>query len=352
MLRIKKYNRIRSIEELRVALQNAVELEHATIPPYLYALYSLIPGKNKMIYRLIESVVIEEMLHMTLAANILNAVGGHPDINNPKFIPNYPGPLPLGIGTEDGQPFIVSLEKFSPRVTHDTFMRIEEPEDPIDFDDFLKAAPPEYYHTIGEFYQGIARAIVELNSQSNIFTGSQDLQVTEWYSNEAEGDLIAVTDQDSALAAIQTIVSQGEGSSKSPFDLDGNKPMDLAHYYKFAEIYNGKALIRDPSFPSGFSYSGQDIPYDPDGVYNLLPNSKTENLPQATNAYRLSKQFNEIYTSLLNALHISFNGQPNYIRQSMGLMFSLKVTAMDLVQEIIWPGEDLHPGPSFEYTPV
>lgn len=349
---LQKYSRIKTLPELRLALQKAVELEHATIPPYLYALYSLKPNSNREIYRLIESVVIEEMLHMSLAANILNAVGGHPDINNPNFIPSYPGPLPLGIGTEDGKPFIVSLEKFSPRVVRDTFMRIEEPEDPIDFNEFMKASPPEYYHTIGEFYNGISRAIVDLNARENIFTGAADLQVTDWYSNEADGDLIAVTDQESALAAIDTILSQGEGAPDTPFDLDGDAPLDLAHYYKFAEIYNGRELVRDPSAPNGFSYSGNDIPYDPDGVYDLQPNSKSGDLPNATQAYRLSKQFNESYTSLLNGLHIAFNGQPGYIRQAMGLMYSLKVTAMDLVEQVIWPGEDTRPGPSFEYTPV
>src|SRR2546429_359307 len=36
-------------EGLRVHLQNAVELEHATIPPYLTAMYSLLPGANEKI---------------------------------------------------------------------------------------------------------------------------------------------------------------------------------------------------------------------------------------------------------------------------------------------------------------
>jgi hypothetical protein len=39
-------------------------------------------------------VVIEEMLHMTIAANVLNAVGGHPAIDRPDFVPNYPEDLP------------------------------------------------------------------------------------------------------------------------------------------------------------------------------------------------------------------------------------------------------------------
>ena len=36
---------------------------------------------------LIESVVMEEMLHMVLAANVLNAIGGTPSIGRPGFVP-------------------------------------------------------------------------------------------------------------------------------------------------------------------------------------------------------------------------------------------------------------------------
>lgn len=66
------------VQGLRDALQAAIELEHAVIPPYLYALYSLMPGGNEAAAGIIGSVVIEEMLHLTLAANILNGVGEQP----------------------------------------------------------------------------------------------------------------------------------------------------------------------------------------------------------------------------------------------------------------------------------
>ena len=41
-------------EGVPTALQHAVELEHATIPTYLYALYSLEPGKNAEIGELMK----------------------------------------------------------------------------------------------------------------------------------------------------------------------------------------------------------------------------------------------------------------------------------------------------------
>src|SRR3954463_945906 len=80
-------------EDLYPWLQNAIELEHATIPPYLTAMFSLKAGTNEEIRQLIRSIVIEEMLHLTVSANILVAIGGSPQLNTPEFIPKYPGPL-------------------------------------------------------------------------------------------------------------------------------------------------------------------------------------------------------------------------------------------------------------------
>jgi hypothetical protein len=51
-------------------------------------------GNNAEIGTLIDSVVKEEVAHMALACNILNAIGGEPAIDTPQFIPIYPGPLP------------------------------------------------------------------------------------------------------------------------------------------------------------------------------------------------------------------------------------------------------------------
>ena len=77
-------------EDLYPWLQNAIELEHSTIPPYLTAMFSLKPGTNDEIARLIRSIVLEEMLHMTIVGNILIAIGGHPAINVPRFICRVP----------------------------------------------------------------------------------------------------------------------------------------------------------------------------------------------------------------------------------------------------------------------
>eukprot|EP01047_Picozoa_sp_COSAG01_P032637 COSAG01_NODE_2368_length_7814_cov_83.159819_5_plen_189_part_00 len=57
---------------LRQLLQQAIEVEHSTIPLYLTALYSIVDS-GSFAAQAVRGVVIEEMLHMTAAANVLNA---------------------------------------------------------------------------------------------------------------------------------------------------------------------------------------------------------------------------------------------------------------------------------------
>src|SRR5437870_3766490 len=99
---------IRTIEELRQHLQWSIELEHATLPPYLCALYSIQEGHNAEAAEVVQSVFLEEMLHLTLAANILNAVGGSPQLDTPGILPTYPTYLP-----HSNRAFEVPLLKFS-----------------------------------------------------------------------------------------------------------------------------------------------------------------------------------------------------------------------------------------------
>ena len=95
-------------EQLHQYLYAALQLEHATIPPYLTALYSIRPGTNADAYHVLRVTAVEEMLHLTLAANVLNAVGGTPDLTQPGFVPEYPAYLP------DGETdFAVSRRRFS-----------------------------------------------------------------------------------------------------------------------------------------------------------------------------------------------------------------------------------------------
>jgi Ferritin-like len=67
---IRSSARIPTLEGLLEHLQWAIELEHFTLPPYLCALYSLDAVHNPEASEVVASVLVEEMLHMTLAANV------------------------------------------------------------------------------------------------------------------------------------------------------------------------------------------------------------------------------------------------------------------------------------------
>lgn len=89
---------IRSHADLVNHLHQAAQLEISTIPLYLYAAYSIeMKGHSQWdpgisAFRTIISVVIEEMLHLSLARNLMLAIGAGDQITfyDRKFIPHYP----------------------------------------------------------------------------------------------------------------------------------------------------------------------------------------------------------------------------------------------------------------------
>ena len=313
-------------QAVRDALQNAVELEHATIPLYLYGLYSLQQGKNVAIAEIIESVVVEEMLHMTLASNVLNAVGGSPQIDQPGFIPIYPGPLPGGV--QGG--LTVSLAPFS-MAQLETYLTIEEPDDPLQFPTALEASDSI---TIGEFYTRISKAIGALGN--GIFVNPPRNQVGPDLMPES----IIVTDVTTAQQAISTIIEQGEGTHTSPEEVVGP---GYAHYYRYMQIKKQHFLVKTPGIPPGYAYSGAPLSFDPSGVYDV---------PPSTSPSLASDNFNYTYTSLLGALHVMFNGQNNQAQfnRALGLMMSLEGQAKAMLAGI--PNPALPVGPTFVYQPV
>lgn len=317
------------VRGLRGALQAAVELEHAVIPPYLYALYSLAPGGNRAVASIIQSVVDEEMLHLTLAANLLNAVGGRPVLDSPDVLPRYPGPLP---GTVDDG-LAVGLAPFSVPLVRDTFMRIEQPERPEEH-----AGEPDGPLTIGQFYRQVRATVVALGEGA--FTGRPHRQVT---TGLLPG-VIPVTGVASACRAIDTIIDQGEGTRASPLEVVG---ANVAHYYRFAEIVHGRRLIR---IRSSWAYLGEPVTVNPAGVRAVPVNPTLAGYPEGTAVRRACESFNDSYTSLLKVLHAAFNGAPRSLAPAAGLMSSLRQQALDMMAGVTTNG--VPAGPSFEWQPA
>ncbi|GAA2149444.1 ferritin-like protein [Humibacillus xanthopallidus] len=335
--------------DLYPSLQAAIELEHATIPPYLTALFSIKQGHNSEAAAIIGSVVGEEMLHLTIACNVLNAIGGTPRIDDPTFIPSYPGPLPMGVHSS----LTVGLAKLSRRLVHDVFMAIEEPESVIHIPDGVPraltamAGQPEFA-TIGQFYAAIKEKLADLEDASGkqketIFVGDPARQVVDsrWYSS---AELFAVSGLASALAAIDVIVEQGEGTGASP--LDGQHV--VAHYYRFAEIVHGRRLVSVDA-PPGWAFAGEPVGLDPAGVWDLVTDAKSADYPAHSPARVLVDMFNLSYTTLLGALDRTFNGHPDELSMALSVMVEMQLTAQKLVSTRL-PGTGRFAAPTFEYV--
>lgn len=224
---------IDTVEDLRNHLLLALEVELSTIPPYLYAMYS-IEDQSSEPALLIRSVVVEEMLHAALVSNILLAVGGEPTFRSPEIMPRYPGPL-----RHHTPPLTLHLEPCSVDYLRNTMMVIERPEAP--------GAPPEgdEYETLGQFYLALEIALRRLEAESDLFAEPQiDRQMADptmygpvKFDASDSGGLIGVTDLESAIAAIEIVVHQGEGLS----DVRWADPahQELTHYHKFKQIADG-----------------------------------------------------------------------------------------------------------------
>ncbi|TWI46684.1 ferritin-like protein [Pseudoduganella flava] len=327
-----------TVDAVCATLQSAIELEHATIPVYLYALYSLDAHKNAAIAGIIQSVVIEEMLHMVLAANVLNALGGTPVVDTPDFIPRFPGPLPGDVDSE----LTVHLRPFSTEQL-DLFLDIEEPEHPINYKTFRSAALPEGPVTIGQFYGTIIEALGNLPAGS--FANPPRHQVGPDLMREA----VIVTDLASAQEALRRIVEQGEGTSRSPLEGDGG---GIAHYYRFMQIKKGKALIATPGVgpvDEQYAYGGAAVPFDDTGVFPAPADPLAANYPAGGVARFQCDRFNYSYTALLKSLHalLGGDGTGDRMKGAIGLMMSLKSQAKAMMAAI--PNPAFHTGPSFEY---
>ncbi len=327
--------RIDTLDSLREHLQWAIELEHATLPPYLTTLYSLDPERNPAAVELVSGVFVEEMLHLALAANLLNAVGGTPRLDMPEMLPPHPRKLPHS-------DLELSLVPFGPEAL-EMFLRLEQPAAP--------GAPPEDegYETIGQFYAAIEqglRYLCETLGEKEVFCGDPVRQVYGARFRHTAGALFAVEDLESALGALREIVEQGEGNAGGDV-WDGDQDVlhpereEVAHYYRFQELKLGRRYQRGDTPKSG--PTGEQVGVDPDGVVPMTPNPRPAEPGSAVRAAQ--DLFDTSYSTLLNQLEQAFNGDPKRLTDAVRTMFTLRAQAQALMA---LPGGA---GPTFAYVP-
>lgn len=337
---------IKTLDSLRTHLQWAIELEHATLAPYLSALYSIKEGSNVESVEVIKSVFLEEMLHMALAGNILNAVGGTPKFAYDGFIPTFPTPLPHGDGS-----FEVNIGKFSAEGIK-SFLNIERPAE-------TDAEPlEENYHSIGQFYSAITeglKACCASLGEAAVFSGDPAWQLTaETTYYGGAGHLIAVTDLKSALAAMDEIVEQGEGLDHSSI-FDGDRNMfhpereEVGHYFRFLEILEGRSYQRGDTAESG--PTGEKFSVDWDAVHNMRMNPDISDYPEDGIQYEKMEALAQGYSDMLRMMERSFAGDPKLFGETVGTMFELRHLILELMELPAGDGETTV-GPYFAYRPA
>lgn len=356
-----------TLKGLKANLQTAMQLEHSTIPPYLCALYSIKEGKNLMAAEIIKSVVIEEMLHMVMVANLINSIGGKPVIGKVKgepFIPSYPTNLPGNVDPD----LIVNLTSLTKKQTR-VFCKIEHPGDE-EREERAKLRAQEggevEYPSIGDFYAALLDDMETLEEEAQkkgttIFTGKTP-QVTPEHYYGAGGAIINVSNIDDARAVIDEIVDQGEGTlgsifaepyeeGKEEYLWFGADVEEYAHYFRFKEVQFGRfykptdSAHRDS--PNKGRPTGEEIDIDWDDVYQMNDNPKMEDYPKGSEVHQKMYDFNKTYCNLLDNLNEGCNGKPEVLREGIMIMFDMKYKAQELMKI---PGKNgLAAGPSFEY---
>jgi CDGSH-type Zn-finger protein/uncharacterized Fe-S cluster protein YjdI len=246
-----------SREQLLYWLHEASEIEHNLMCCYLYAAFSLkrddaawSAEQRAAVARwrqAITSVAMEEMAHLALVANLMNALGAAPHLNRPTF-PIDAGPYPEG--------FVIRLAPFcAATIEHFKFLERPNHEAMRDAAGFVperryRRGAPEGrlspgardYTTVGELYEVVAQsmtAFAERHGEAALFIGEPALQ--------ADATLVplpgmqAVHTLSDALAAIRTIVTQGEGAGSEQID---------SHFMRFCRIGEELAALTatDPAF--------------------------------------------------------------------------------------------------------
>ncbi|UTH76291.1 ferritin-like protein [Chromobacterium sp. IIBBL 290-4] len=303
-----------SKQELYDNLQAAVDVELWTIPLYLTTLYSIqgLNANNQQAYpataKLIESVVIQEMLHLELISNLCNALGYAPQYPFPTYeeaegIPFLKPDVPpkyAGYQVQLGPLDINQLK---------LFCVIELPE-PAGKPDWNKQTR---YNSIGELYQALEIAVSL--QWKDLYVGAaantkQQANFTDYTQKNSKGIGFSQTinSLDQALAAMQAIVKQGEGNrateeipprdqppAENPANYD---PSDFdpsqSHFLKFNEILNILLLDARRWIPA---------------TYPLIPNPDKQQLAEQAQA---QIQLQTGFRAFLSELQTGFNAaQPN-----------------------------------------
>lgn len=338
---------------LHALLAEACELEHALCCSYLFAAFSMkrdladgLDWRQQQVARKwasqIYHVAAQEMLHLAQAWNLLTATGGAAYYDRPNF-PQPARNFPLNVA--------LTLRRFD-EATLDRFLIYENPGETVLPESaatggLLWPLDETYaYGHVGELYGEIGRIIAEADPAElfvNDPSGQRGRHLIDFY------DIVPVTDQASAEAAIQGIVLQGEGSEGRRED---------SHFGVFS-------AIRESLETDGFAYA---LPVADNPLIATTASATTAlaapRLDKAgiritqltdTTAVHSVDLFNDVYQLMLQTLGFLFASRtvpPAQLKAASVCAIEMMITVIKPLGEAICrlPSgtEGLNAGPSFE----
>lgn len=348
-----------SREQLLYWLHEASEIEHHLMCCYLYAAFSLkrdqpgwSPAQREAVAgwrRAINAVALEEMTHLALVGNLFNALGAGPHLNRPAF-PVEAGPYPAG--------FVIRLQPFS-AATIEHFKFLERPghealHDGAGFEpkrSYRRHVPegrlspgPRDYATVGELYETLAQSLqahAERHGEAALFVGDPRLQLDA--SLAPLPGVAPVTDLASALAAIRTIVTQGEGAGAEHAE---------SHFMRFCRIADELARLTaaDPGFEPAWPAATNPVMNAP-----IKAEAERVHVDHPVNARWLDIG-NALYTTSLRCLLQGFAGtdrrhKGTWLAASFALMRTLAPLGLGLAARPASGQADL-PHAGLTFTPL
>ncbi len=304
---------IENREELLFLLGEAAQLEHMLMCEYLFAVFSLKRDVSEGVTpeqldaikrwdRVISEVATQEMLHLALASNMLSAIGSGAHFNRPNFPQEskyFPSGVKLALLPFSGDALLhfLFLERPEGMEREDAALLEgrsgqEEQGQPVIITSQDLVPEAEEFATVGHLYRGIEQGfqrLVRKQGEAQIFIGPPKAQATQEYF--AWPELIAVTNLEFAVKAIETIVEEGEGARGD---------WRNAHYGKFLQVYKEYLDLkqRDPNFEASRPVKAAFVRQPADtGPAVLISDPVTA---------RVSNLFNASYATLLSMLNRFF----------------------------------------------
>ncbi|HEV2865882.1 MAG TPA: ferritin-like protein [Allosphingosinicella sp.] len=325
---------IATLDDARDQLQTAINLELATLPVYLYTKFSILPDTNAQATADLSAIVGEEMTHMCLACNVLNALGGTPQLQPLR----YPSTMPGDIGTPGQPPLRVSLLRFSEAAMQQG-MLIEQPVKPVPVmagTAMLGGDADPQTETIGEFYDKLDAFLATLPPDA-------------WHANRNQiddsqffpGQIYAVNGYPDASRAISQIKSEGEGTPEVILDFED----ELAHYYRFWSLSMKRQLTKGPD---GSYHWGAPIDVDFDASFPAIDNPSLYDFSHEPPAAQAAQAAcNLAYAQLIDELQRTFSGEKDRLGAAVRAMFDLRKAAMVALRTPLLNGGVA--GPAFLY---